>query len=63
LFAVIKGALVFAGTVVFSWITLVVVQRIPFGARLLGATPEAVVKLTVPSPADIYARIRQLVSQ
>jgi glucan biosynthesis protein C len=39
LFAVIKAAIVFGGTVVLSWIA---VQRIPFGARLIGAPRRAV---------------------
>lgn len=63
LFAVIKGALVFAGTLILSWATAVAVQRIPFGARLIGATPRAIAKLRWRSPADLYARLRQFVSQ
>ena len=42
LFAVIKGAIVFGATLILSWITIVAVQRIPFGARLIGATPHAI---------------------
>lgn len=63
LFAVIKGALVFAGTLVLSWITLVVVQRVPFAAPLFGLTPEALKKLNVRKPAELYAWLRQFVSQ
>jgi surface polysaccharide O-acyltransferase-like enzyme len=63
LFAVIKGALVFAGTLVLSWITLVVVQRIPFAARLFGVLPQAATKLRVRKPAELYAWLRQFVSQ
>jgi peptidoglycan/LPS O-acetylase OafA/YrhL len=63
LFAVIKGALVFAGTLVLSWITLLVVQRIPYVARLFGVAPEALLKLNVRKPAELYARLRQFVSQ
>jgi surface polysaccharide O-acyltransferase-like enzyme len=39
LFAVIKAAIVFAGTLVLSWATALAAQRIPLGARLIGATP------------------------
>jgi hypothetical protein len=42
LFAVIKAAIVFGGTVVLSWIAVLAVQRIPFGARLIGAPRRAV---------------------
>ena len=65
LFAVIKGAIVFAGTLVLSWITTLAVQRLPFGARLIGATPRALAtpKSRSRSPAGLYARLRQFVSQ
>ena len=36
LFAVVKGAIVFSGTVALSWITTLVVQRTTIGARLIG---------------------------
>jgi hypothetical protein len=39
LFAVIKAAIVFAGTLVLSWATALAVQRIPLGARPIGAAP------------------------
>jgi hypothetical protein len=42
LFAVIKAAVVFAGTLVLSWIAVLAVQRIPFGAQLIGAPRRAV---------------------
>lgn len=42
LFAVGKAAVVFAGTLGFSWIVVLAVQHIPFGARLIGAPPRAV---------------------
>lgn len=65
LFAVVKGAIVFAATLILSWVTVLLVQRIPFGARLIGAVPHtaATAKLRVRSPADLYARLRQFVSQ
>jgi glucans biosynthesis protein C len=65
LFAVVKGAVVFGGTLILSGITTLAVQRIPFGARLIGATPPAVAasKARLPSPAGLYARLRQFVSQ
>lgn len=64
LFAVIKGAIVFGATLILSWITIVAVQRIPFGARLIGATPQAMAATHVGwrSPAGLFARLRQFVS-
>jgi peptidoglycan/LPS O-acetylase OafA/YrhL len=41
LFAVVKATVVFTGTLVLSLVTTAVVQRIPFGARLIGAAPRA----------------------
>ena len=42
LLAVVKAAIVFSGTLLMSWITTLAVQRIPFGARLIGSTRRAV---------------------
>ena len=42
LFAAIKAAIVFGGTLVLSWIAVLAVQRIPFGAQLIGAPRRAV---------------------
>ena len=42
LFAAIKAAIVFGGTLVLSWISVLAVQRIPFGAQLIGAQRRAV---------------------
>jgi hypothetical protein len=55
LFAIIKGAIVFAATLVLSWFTVLVVQRIPFGARLFGVMPDALgtTKLGARSPANL----------
>jgi hypothetical protein len=41
-FAVIEAAIVFGGTLVLSWIAVLAVQRIPFGAQLIGAPRRAV---------------------
>jgi glucans biosynthesis protein C len=41
LFAVAKATLVFVGTLGFSWVVVLAVQRIPFGARLIGAPQRA----------------------
>ena len=41
LFALAKGFIVFAATLALSWITILVVQRIPFGAQLIAAPPRA----------------------
>jgi peptidoglycan/LPS O-acetylase OafA/YrhL len=38
LFAVLKATIVFTLTLVFAWITVSVVERIPLGARLIGST-------------------------
>jgi glucan biosynthesis protein C len=42
LFAMIKAAIVFGGTLVLSWIAVLAVQRIPFGAQLIGSPRRAV---------------------
>jgi hypothetical protein len=42
LFAMIKAAIVFGGTLVLSWITVLAVQRVPFGAQQIGAPRRAV---------------------
>jgi hypothetical protein len=36
----VKAAVVFGGTLVLSWIAVLAVQRIPFGAQLIGARGE-----------------------
>lgn len=41
LLAVIKATIVFAVTLLASWLTVLAVQRIPFGARLIGVAPRA----------------------
>jgi surface polysaccharide O-acyltransferase-like enzyme len=64
LFAVVKGAIVFAATLILSWMTVLAAQRIPFGARLIGAPPRAaaVWDSSGPPPGGLYARLRQIVS-
>jgi len=42
LFAMVKAAIVFTGTLVLSWISVLAVQRIPFGAQLIGNPRRAV---------------------
>ena len=42
LFAVVKAAIVFGGTLVASWFVVLVVQHIPFGAQLIGSPRRAV---------------------
>ena len=42
LFVMVKAAIVFGGTLVLSWIAVLAVQRIPFGAQLIGAPRRAV---------------------
>ena len=41
LFAVVKAAVVFGGTLVLSLIVVLAAQRVPFGALLIGATRRA----------------------
>ncbi len=64
LFAVVKGAVVFACTSTLSLIATALAQRHPFSARLIGATPyaAATTRSLLRSPADLYARLRELVS-
>jgi glucans biosynthesis protein C len=40
--AVVKAPIVFSVTVLMSWMIILAVQRVPLGARLIGATPPAV---------------------
>jgi hypothetical protein len=40
--AVLKAPIVFVVTLVVSWIIILAVQRIPLGARLIGARPPSV---------------------
>ena len=42
LFALINAAVGFGGTLVLSWIAVLAVQRIPFGAQLIGSPRRAV---------------------
>jgi hypothetical protein len=42
LFALIKAAIVFGGTLVPSLVVALSVQRAPFGARLIGPPPRAI---------------------
>ena len=43
LFALAKGFIVFAATVILSWITILAFQRIPFAARLIASAPRAAI--------------------
>ena len=63
--AIMKGAIVFGGTLALSWALALIVQRAPIGALLIGAVPPAVAvtRPRFPSPAYLYARLRQFVSQ
>jgi surface polysaccharide O-acyltransferase-like enzyme len=64
LFAVVKGAIVCAATLVLSWMTVLAAQRIPFGVQLIGAPPRAaaVWDSSGSPPGGLYARLRQIVS-
>jgi glucan biosynthesis protein C len=65
LFALIKGVIVFCGTVILSWLTILFVVRIPFGLRLIFAPSRVAATQKVPPQraTRLYARLRQLVSQ
>jgi glucans biosynthesis protein C len=39
LFAAVKAAIVFGGTLLFSYVAILVFARVPFGARLIGVEP------------------------
>jgi glucans biosynthesis protein C len=41
LFAVVKAAIVFAGTLFLSYVSILLFVRVPFGARLIGVEPHA----------------------
>ena len=58
LFAIIKAGLVFGGTLVLSLATIAAARRIPWGGRLIGAPPRAVVAdaLTSRAMRDVPAR-------
>jgi len=62
MFALFKGAIVFGITLVLSWLTVLMVQRIPLGSLLLAAPPRAS-HPEVLSSGEAYARIRQIDSQ
>jgi glucans biosynthesis protein C len=65
LFALVKGVIVFCGTVILSWLTVLLVERIPFGLRLLSASSQVAATQEAPSQRAmrLYARLRQFVSQ
>jgi glucans biosynthesis protein C len=42
LYAFTKGVMVFAGTLILSWVTVLAARRVPLGALLIGAPPPAV---------------------
>lgn len=61
--AVIKAPIVFVVTLTASWIVVLAVQHLPFGARLIGAPVQASAALAERTPivAGVYARLRQIV--
>jgi glucans biosynthesis protein C len=50
--AVLKGAIVFAATLILSWIAVVAAQRIPFGSLLVAASPRAVTEYVPSAPQE-----------
>jgi surface polysaccharide O-acyltransferase-like enzyme len=62
LFALVKGVIVFCGTVILSWATILAFERIPFGTRLFSPPQAPAMPETQSQPAGLYARLRQIVS-
>ena len=62
--AIIKAPIVFLVALIVSWVIILAVQRVPLGARLIGARPPAAAPRAAQSPAGggIYARLRQIAS-
>jgi hypothetical protein len=60
LFALVKGAIVFAVTLALSWLTVLAVQRMPFGPLLFATPPRAIAKAdpSAQSSPGLYARAR-----
>lgn len=52
LLAAVKGAIVFAGTLLFSWATALALQRVPLGAWIIGAAPPVVGGLAPAAPRE-----------
>jgi glucans biosynthesis protein C len=65
LFALVKGIIVFCGTVALSWLTILLVERIPFGLRLASPRSKAAAAANLSSAKAmrLYDRLRQFVSQ
>jgi hypothetical protein len=58
MFAVVKAAIVFAGTLVLSWATTVALCRIPIGARLMGARRNVLAKNALNEPLSPVQKAR-----
>ena len=56
LFAIVKGAIVFGGTLLLSWAATLAFQHLPFGARLIGAAPRAAAVSWSAQPALMQPR-------
>jgi len=52
LFAVVKGAIVFGGTLFFSLIATTALERIPLGGRLIGSVPPAAAGVASQAPSE-----------
>ena len=63
LFAVVKAAIVFGGTLALSWIAALAVQRISFGARLIGAPWRAVTASRIESARQAIAAMTPATGQ
>ena len=50
----------YCATVILSWLTILLYERIPFGLRLISNPSQVAATRKMPS---LYARLRQLVSQ
>jgi glucans biosynthesis protein C len=58
LFALVKAALVFAGTLLGTWVAADLLQRLPFGARLIGSARRSARGLAPAAPSKSGPRSR-----
>ena len=65
LFALVKGVIVFCGTVILSWLTILCASSaFPLACGWIAAPSQVAVTQKVPAPkaTRFYARLRQFVS-
>ena len=62
LFALIKGIIVFCGTVIVSWLTILVYERIPFALRLIFSRSHRAAAEYASHDSFVYASARLIAS-